>query len=78
MTLKESLENLLTEFGKADLKKLELGSMKSMSCSKVEEAELTSPAQKGMIIRLKRKINKCSSKEDLLTLITETMFLYGE
>ena len=78
MKLKESLESLLTEFGKADLKKLELGSMKSMSCSKVEEAELTSPAQKGMIIRLKRKINKCSSKEDLLTLITETMFLYGE
>lgn len=78
MTLKESLENLLTEFGKADLKKLELGNMKSVSCSKVEEAELTSPAQKGMIIRLKRKINKCSSKEDLLTLITETMFLYGE
>lgn len=78
MTLKENLENLLTEFGKADLKKLELSNMKSVSCSKVEEAELTSPAQKGMIIRLKRKINKCSSKEDLLTLITETMFLYGE
>lgn len=78
MKLKESLENLLTEFGKADLKKLELDNMKSMSCSRVEEAELTSPAQKGMIIRLKRKINKCSSKEDLLTLITETMFLYGE
>lgn len=78
MKLKESLESLLTEFGKADLKKLELDNMKSMSCSKVEEAELTSPAQKGMIIRLKRKINKCSSKEDLLTLITETMFLYGE
>lgn len=78
MTLKESLESLLTEFGKADLKKLGLDNMKSTSCSKVEEAELTSPAQKGMIIRLKRKINKCSSKEDLLTLITETMFLYGE
>ena len=78
MKLKESLESLLTEFGKADLKKLELDNMKGMSCSKVEEAELTSPAQKGMIIRLKRKINKCSSKEDLLTLITETMFLYGE
>lgn len=78
MKLKESLESLLTEFGKADLKKLGLDNMKSMSCSKVEEAELTSPAQKGMIIRLKRKINKCSSKEDLLTLITETMFLYGE
>ncbi len=78
MKLKESLESLLTEFGKVDLKKLELYNMKSVSCSKVEEAELTSPAQKGMIIRLKRKINKCSSKEDLLTLITETMFLYGE
>lgn len=78
MKLKESLESLLTEFGKADLKKLELDNMKSVSCSKVEESELTSPAQRGMIIRLKRKINKCSSKEDLLTLITETMFLYGE
>ena len=78
MKVKESLESLLTEFGKADLKKLELDNMKSMSCSKVEESELTWPAQKGMIIRLKRKINKCSSKEDLLTLITETMFLYGE
>lgn len=78
MKLKESLENLLTEFGKADLKKLELNNMKGVSCSKLDEAELTSPAQKGMIIRLKRKVNKCSSKEDLLTLITETMFLYGE
>lgn len=78
MKLKESLENLLTEFGKVDLKKLELSNMKDASCSKIDEAELTSPAQKGMIIRLKRKINKCSSKEDLLTLITETMFLYGE
>lgn len=78
MKLKESLENLLTEFGKADLKKLELSNMKDMSCSKIDEAELISPAQKGMIIRLKRKVNKCSSKEDLLTLITETMFLYGE
>lgn len=78
MKLKESLENLLTEFGKADLKKLELSNMKGVSCSKIDGAELTSPAQKGMIIRLKRKINKCSSKEDLLTLITETMFLYGE
>lgn len=78
MKLKESLENLLTEFGKTDLKKLELSNMKDVSCSKIDEAELTSPAQKGMIIRLKRKINKCPSKEDLLTLITETMFLYGE
>ena len=78
MKLKESLENLLTEFGKVDLKKLELSNMKDASCSKLDGAELTSPAQKGMIIRLKRKINKCPSKEDLLTLITETMFLYGE
>lgn len=79
MTVKKTLETLLTTFGGTKYTSVSLSAMKEEVTRALSEAETSSPVEAAMVTKFKNKIAKMKSKENVLMAISEQMFaLSGE
>lgn len=77
-SLQSTLSNLLTQFGKENYKNFSLDQMKNIIGDALDDTSVHSPAEKAVILKMKSKFKKMSTKEDILTEITEKMFSLTE